>query len=82
MDSTGFSPYISGGIVTQVKDSKLLSFRSLADALKEPGEFLLTDFAKLERSPLLHIGFQALDAFAVRPKPHYFCPHLQLMRSV
>lgn len=45
----------------------MLSFQSLADALKEPGEFLLTDFAKLERSPLLHIGFQALDAFTVRP---------------
>lgn len=63
VDSSGFSAYISGGIVTQVKESKVLSFQPLADALKEPGEFLLTDFAKLERSPLLHIGFQALDAF-------------------
>ena len=68
-DSTGYSAYISGGIATQVKESKVLSFRSLAEALEEPGEFLLTDFAKLERSPLLHIGFQALDAFAVRPPP-------------
>jgi hypothetical protein len=32
--------------------------------MEDPGEFLLTDFAKMERSPLLHLGFQALDAFA------------------
>lgn len=32
-------------------------------ALEKPGEFLLSDFAKLERSSLLHLGFQALDAF-------------------
>lgn len=64
-DSTAYSPYISGGIATQVKESIVLSFRSLAESLDDPGEFLLTDFAKLERSPLLHIGFQALDAFAV-----------------
>jgi len=31
--------------------------------IEDPGEFLLSDFAKLERSPLLHLGFQALDAF-------------------
>ena len=46
----------------------MLSFRSLAESLEDPGEFLLTDFAKLERSPLLHIGFQALDAFTVRSR--------------
>lgn len=65
-DSTAYSSYVSGGIATQVKESVVLSFRSLAESLKDPGEFLLTDFAKLERSPLLHIGFQALDAFTVR----------------
>lgn len=62
-DSTAYSPYVSGGIATQVKESIVLSFRSLAESLEDPAEFLLTDFAKLERSPLLHIGFQALDAF-------------------
>lgn len=87
VDSSGFSAYISGGIVTQVKESKVLSFQSLADAVKEPGEFLLTDFAKLERSPLLHIGFQALDAFTVRPlestsEPHCLFPSFQLRWSV
>ena len=67
VDSTQFSPYISGGIATQVKQSKTLDFQSLADAIANPGEFLLTDFSKFERSPLLHVGFQALDQFQVCP---------------
>ena len=69
VDSTEFSPYISGGIATQVKESKVLEFKSLADAIEHPGEFLLTDFSKFERPPLLHIGFQALDQFQVSPIP-------------
>lgn len=40
-------------------------FRLLLQALAKPGEFLLSDFAKLERSSLLHLGFQALDSFQV-----------------
>ncbi|KAI3434380.1 hypothetical protein D9Q98_002458 [Chlorella vulgaris] len=63
IDSTGFSPYQSGGIVTQHKSGKVLAFKTLAQALADPGEFLLTDFAKLDRSALLHVGFQALHAF-------------------
>jgi ubiquitin-activating enzyme E1 len=55
--------YTRGGLVVQVKEPKQLSFRPLADALAEPGEFLLSDFAKLDRSAQLHVGFQALDAF-------------------
>lgn len=33
------------------------------EAIAAPGEFLLSDFSKLERSPLLHLAFQALDQF-------------------
>jgi ubiquitin-activating enzyme E1 len=63
IDSTDFGSYQRGGIVTQHKAGKTLAFKTLAQALSEPGEFLLSDFSKLERSPLLHVGFQALDAF-------------------
>ncbi|GMH33109.1 hypothetical protein BSKO_00943 [Bryopsis sp. KO-2023] len=65
LDSTQFSPYSRGGIVTQKKEGKDLSFKSLTEAIAEPGEFLISDFAKLDRSPLLHVAFQALDAFRV-----------------
>ncbi|PRW20689.1 Ubiquitin-activating enzyme E1 2 isoform A [Chlorella sorokiniana] len=63
VDSTNWNPYQRGGIVTQHKGSKTLAFKPLGQAIAEPGEFLLSDFSKLERSPLLHVGFQALDAF-------------------
>jgi len=63
LDTTGFAPYTKGGIVTQVKEPKELSFRTLAEALAEPGEFLQSDFSKLERSALLHVAFQGLAAF-------------------
>ena len=38
----------------------------IVQALADPGEFLLSDFAKLDRSAQLHLGFQAIDAFQVR----------------
>jgi hypothetical protein len=35
----------------------------LKEAIKEPGEFLMSDFSKFDRPPLLHLAFQALDKF-------------------
>ncbi|KAL3536559.1 hypothetical protein ACH5RR_005020 [Cinchona calisaya] len=62
-DTTNYSGYIKGGIVTQVKEPKALNFKSLREALKDPGDFLLSDFSKFDRPPLLHLAFQALDKF-------------------
>ncbi|KAK8697978.1 hypothetical protein V6N13_114110 [Hibiscus sabdariffa] len=62
-DTTNFGTYVKGGIVTQVKQPKVLNFKPLKDALKDPGDFLLSDFSKFDRPPLLHIAFQALDRF-------------------
>jgi hypothetical protein len=73
-DTTAFGAYTGGGIVTQVKETKVLAFKTLAAALEDPGDFLLSDFAKMERSPVLHLGFKALEAFSAAnggalPKP-------------
>ncbi|KAI5082021.1 hypothetical protein GOP47_0001764 [Adiantum capillus-veneris] len=62
-DTSAYNAYEKGGIVTQIKQPKLLNFKSLSEALQSPGEFLLSDFSKLDRSPLLHLAFQALDRF-------------------
>jgi ubiquitin-activating enzyme E1 len=62
-DTTGYGEYEKGGIVTQVKLPKVLKFQPLREALNNPGEFLLSDFSKFDRPPLLHVAFQALDAF-------------------
>ncbi|WCJ28001.1 ubiquitin-activating enzyme 1 [Euphorbia peplus] len=62
-DTTNYGPYARGGIVTQVKQPKVLNFKPLREALKDPGDFLLSDFSKFERPPVLHLAFQALDKF-------------------
>ncbi|KAI4901519.1 hypothetical protein NFI96_033436 [Prochilodus magdalenae] len=71
-DTTSFSDYVRGGIVTQVKMPKTVAFKSLSSSISEP-EFLLTDFAKFDRPGQLHVGFQALHAYEKKhnrsPKP-------------
>ncbi|XP_051130239.1 ubiquitin-activating enzyme E1 1-like [Andrographis paniculata] len=62
-DTTNYSVYERGGIVTQVKEPKVLNFKPLRQALKDPGDFLLSDFSKFDRPQLLHLAFQALDKF-------------------
>lgn len=46
----------------------------MAESLAEPGEFLISDFAKMDYPPQLHVGFQALHAFQAKhgslPAPH------------
>ncbi|XP_078436471.1 ubiquitin-activating enzyme E1 2-like [Wolffia australiana] len=74
-DTTKYGPYLKGGIVTQVKLPKILKFKTLREALVDPGEFLLSDFSKPERPQLLHVAFQALDQFKIKnqrfPKAGY-----------
>ncbi|KAL4623620.1 ubiquitin-like modifier-activating enzyme 1 [Arapaima gigas] len=71
-DTSSFSDYVRGGIVSQVKTPKKMSFKSLSASMAEP-EFILTDFAKFDRPGQLHLGFQALHAFEKKhkrqPKP-------------
>ncbi|ELW72276.1 Ubiquitin-like modifier-activating enzyme 1 [Tupaia chinensis] len=72
-DTSCFSDYVRGGIVSQVKVSKKISFKSLTASLAEP-DFVITDFAKYARPAHLHIGFQALHQFCIQyhrvPRPH------------
>eukprot|EP00879_Flechtneria_rotunda_P033373 GHRR01036959.1.p1 GENE.GHRR01036959.1~~GHRR01036959.1.p1 ORF type:complete len:159 (-),score=38.52 GHRR01036959.1:116-592(-) len=70
VDTTKFGEFVRGGIVTQHKETKILSFKKLSEALEAPGEFLLSDFSKIERSPMLHVAFQALDAYQVTTLLH------------
>ena len=61
-DTTAFSDYIRGGVVTQVKMPKTIHFKPLAEALEEP-EFLLTDFGKFDRPAQIHLAYRALDSY-------------------
>ncbi|CAO2820146.1 unnamed protein product [Amaranthus hypochondriacus] len=62
-DTTNFGPYEKGGIVTQVKQPKVLHFKPLSEALKDPGDFFRGDFSRIDQLPMLHLAFQGLDKF-------------------
>jgi ubiquitin-activating enzyme E1 len=73
-DVSGLGQYKRGGLYTQVKMPKILDFEPLSQQLKTP-EQLISDFAKFDRPAQLHVGFQALHAFAEKnggefPRPH------------
>lgn len=69
-----YGTYIKGGLYQQVKMPVKLAFQSLKQQLAEP-EYLFSDFAKFDRPPQLHLGFQALHAFKTRhgrfPQPYH-----------
>jgi len=68
-DTTGLSQYERGGVVTQVKQPKIVSFKPLPLAMKEM-EPVLTDFAKFLTPGLLHACYQTLHAWnASHPAP-------------
>ncbi|KAM7222764.1 hypothetical protein V8F06_001951 [Rhypophila decipiens] len=62
-DVSGLGQYKKNGLYQQVKMPKFLNFKTISEAIKEP-EFLVSDWAKFDRPQQLHIGFQALHAFA------------------
>ncbi|KAF2108059.1 hypothetical protein BDV96DRAFT_588146 [Lophiotrema nucula] len=74
-DVSGHGDYTGGGQYIQVKMPKILNFEPLSQQLKKP-EVLISDFAKFDRPQQLHIGIQALHAFAEKnggefPRPHH-----------
>lgn len=64
-DTTTYGTYLRGGIVTQVKMPKTISFKPLAEARENPA-YVITDFGKFDRPDQLHLAFQALDEFVVQ----------------
>ncbi|XP_054164273.1 ubiquitin-like modifier-activating enzyme 1 isoform X2 [Oppia nitens] len=68
-DTTGYQDYVRGGYAIQVKQPKIVNFKTLKESLANP-EFVLTDFAKMDRSPQLHVAFQALHTFVERHRRH------------
>lgn len=61
-DTRGLSEYLRGGITTQVKMPKKISFKSFSESLANP-EFVISDFAKFDRPGQLHLAFQVLDRY-------------------
>jgi ubiquitin-activating enzyme E1 len=73
-DVSGLGQYKQGGLYHQVKMPKFIDFKPLGEQIKNP-EQVMSDFAKFDRPGQLHVGFQALHAFAEAhggefPRPH------------
>ncbi|XP_030632381.1 ubiquitin-like modifier-activating enzyme 1 [Chanos chanos] len=76
-DTSGFSAYERGGVVTEVKKSRTLSFMALDAALDEvfrdSSLLAMTDYGKAEKHLSLHLAFKALHEFVKKtsrmPKP-------------
>ena len=60
-----YSEYVSGGLVTQVKQPVTVQFKPLAESIRDP-EVVPTDFGKLHLSGQYHLAFQTLHEFQKR----------------
>ncbi|XP_042310273.1 ubiquitin-like modifier-activating enzyme 7 [Sceloporus undulatus] len=61
-DTSSFSPYKSGGIITQVKMPQKYSFKSLRSSMADP-KIKTPDEGKRSRYHILHMAFWALQLF-------------------
>jgi ubiquitin-activating enzyme E1 len=62
-DVSGLGQYKRGGLYQQVKTPAIINFKSISASLRDP-EFVQSDFAKFDRPQLLHVAFEALNAYA------------------
>ena len=61
-DCSSFTGAATQGYINQIKKPSKVTFRPLKEALDNPGEIMMTDFAKFDRPPLLHAAFRGLAA--------------------
>uniref|UniRef100_A0A7S1Z3V9 E1 ubiquitin-activating enzyme n=2 Tax=Ditylum brightwellii TaxID=49249 RepID=A0A7S1Z3V9_9STRA len=73
-DLSGCIEPATQGYITQVKRPTTISFRTLFEAEEDPGEIVPTDFAKMDRPQLLHLGYKALMEFASRNNGNFPAP--------
>ena len=59
----GYRKYEGFGVVTEVKETKIINFKSLKDRLEETGILPDFDFSKFGRGYVLFAAFKALDYF-------------------
>eukprot|EP00591_Stephanopyxis_turris_P011178 CAMPEP_0195523218 /NCGR_PEP_ID=MMETSP0794_2-20130614/22128_1 /TAXON_ID=515487 /ORGANISM="Stephanopyxis turris, Strain CCMP 815" /LENGTH=1053 /DNA_ID=CAMNT_0040653151 /DNA_START=1 /DNA_END=3162 /DNA_ORIENTATION=+ len=51
------------GYIAQIKQPVSVEFKSYSESLKNPGEMLMSDFAKFDRPPFLLLAFKALAVY-------------------
>lgn len=73
-DTLNFSDYVRGGIVMQVKIPKVVSFKTLEEAERQP-EFIMSDWSKFDHPQNINIAFTALSRYNAKfnRNPHPWC---------
>jgi ubiquitin-activating enzyme E1 len=66
VDGTSMGAYRGGGTICQVKQPKTFTFKPLREALRNPGELIITDYAKFGRAEQLHVAFIALHRYMAK----------------
>ncbi|KAM4740826.1 ubiquitin-like modifier-activating enzyme 1 isoform 2-T2 [Anableps anableps] len=71
-DTSTFSTYERGGVVTEIKQPIMLNFKPLSEALNDHQLLIMNDYGKISRHNTLHLAFQALHGFVKKEQrlPH------------
>ena len=64
VDASACSEPSTQGYITQIKTPITVSFKPYKEALENHGELMMSDFAKFDRPPLLHLAYRALASYA------------------
>ncbi|CAB1437834.1 unnamed protein product [Pleuronectes platessa] len=74
-DTSAFSEYERGGVVTEIKQPCMLRFKPLSEALLDFELLNMNDYGKEARHKTLHLAFQALHSFVKKEQrlPHTQC---------
>ncbi|XP_071438940.1 ubiquitin-like modifier-activating enzyme 1 isoform X2 [Hetaerina americana] len=64
-NTSKFSKYQRGGIVSQVKMPKILNFKELKKSISSP-DMLVTDFSKMDSLSSIHLAFLTLHHFKAK----------------
>lgn len=73
-DASTFSKYIRGGYVHEVKKPRVINFKSITEAIKEPtSATLISDFNKMDDTNSIHLAFHTVHEYVTRngslPRP-------------
>jgi ubiquitin-activating enzyme E1 len=64
VDASSCAEPATQGYITQVKTPVTVRFRPYREALADHGELMMSDYAKFDRPPLLHLAYRALSSYA------------------
>lgn len=64
-DTTNFNKYASGGIITEIKQTKKIDFIKLEESLKAP-EFVLTNYLDFDRPNELHACYLTYNEYIMK----------------